>query len=155
MRTFKEKEFKNDVLKNNIYNAFKNDIEDFQKNDKNKLGYVVNEDKTIDATIDIGYLFDTDDGQYKASFKNKKQLENIFNSSAPCINNMDMLYWLNCHLHTSHHLNYDLNINKKSLDIMEYYENHGAEFDFKDMKIDSSFNYKSYLKKTYPKMHEL
>jgi hypothetical protein len=135
---------------------FFNDMMDFIKLDKNKSSYKTLPDKSIQFIVDQGYMMNLPNvGKFVIKFKNKKQVETIFDNKISKILNMDLLFWTEAHIGTVYHTDFiesypeltlvNPNVLHEKTDIVK----HGI-FDFSDMPVSKDFKYIDYINEHYP-----
>lgn len=121
-----------------------NNLIDFINLNKNKNNYKTLSNKSIEFIVDKGYIFNNSQiGEYIIKFRNKKQVENIFNNKINNIGNMDLLTWANLHIGTNFHTD-SIPYNSSRMDKKSYKLENGT-FDFSDFIIPSEFKYTKYI----------
>lgn len=135
---------------------FFNDMMDFIKFDKNKNSYKILPDKSIEFIVDQGYMMNLSTvGKFVIKFKNKKQVETVFDNKIKQISNMDLLFWTEAHIGTQYHTDFLESypelavINPEALHEKTDMVRHGI-FDFSNMPVSKDFKYIDYINEHYP-----
>lgn len=132
------------------------DMMDFIKYDKNKTQYTVMPDKSLEFTIDQGYMINSPDyGTYIVKFKNKKQLETILDKKIKSIVNYDLIFWLEAHRGTKYHIDFMesypvLAMLKQSEFIKNADDIRHGTFDFTNFVVEKGFKYIDYINTHFP-----
>ena len=94
-------------------------------------------------------------GKFVIRFKNKKQVETIFDNKIKQILNMDLLFWTEAHIGTEYHKDFlesypELALVKPAV-IHEKTDSvtHGI-FDFSNLPVSKDFKYIDYINEHYP-----
>lgn len=142
-------------MSNDEDNLF-NDMMDFIKFDKNKSSYSILPDKSIEFIVDQGYMMNlATSGKFVITFKNKKQVETIFDNKIKQILNMDLLFWTEAHIGTKYHTDFlesypELSeIHPEELYAKTDLVRHGV-FDFSNLQVSKDFKYIDYINEHYP-----
>jgi hypothetical protein len=135
---------------------FFNDMMDFIRLDKNKSSYTMLPDKSIEFIVDQGYMMNSPDvGEFVIKFKNKKQVETIFDNKIKHVLNMDLLFWTEAHIGSEYHKDFVESypelalVNPSLLHEQTDSVTHGI-FDFSNMDVSKGFKYIDYINEHYP-----